>query len=202
MKRQSVTAAVNPARGWWRVRTERQFPDVLRKASGGARVTVERNQVIGSPGDGTALVAEPGDFWFHTDGVFLSVPPRWVFILVLEADTGGAMQVLDTASWLSRLPSAAFWFGRAGKGIAASLCSRAGDVSLIRYRRDYMEQLPGGVGPDVVHGIVQEEAEQHAVTVGELRPGTGLLLDNWRMLHRRTAFCGRRVIRRVWLGEG
>ncbi|MCT9076526.1 TauD/TfdA family dioxygenase [Streptomyces fulvoviolaceus] len=175
----------------------------------GAPLTVLRDVVIGMRGDGTELEAELGDFWFHTDATFLPSPPRWMAILVQEADSGGALDLLP-AECVDPVPLATPVGYRASGGVltAPVLEPLPGlTPGRVRYRQDRMTAAGGpdttGIGgPDAleeVHDAVLAAAEQATVPAGELRAGDCLLLDNWTVLHRRGDFTGRRVIRRLWL---
>jgi alpha-ketoglutarate-dependent taurine dioxygenase len=160
---------------------------------------VVRDVVIGMPGDATPLVAELDDFWFHTDATFLLRPPRWIAIHVLEATAGGGLEVLpaDLVDAEALATRAAFPTG--GSPLRAPVLETTTEGPRIRYRRDLM--TPGGDDPhglDAVHAAVGAAAPC-SVHAGELKAGDCLLLDNWRILHRRRAFRGRRVIRRLWL---
>ncbi len=172
---------------------------VVDELTGGSRLL--RDVTIGMPGDESAqLVAEQGDFWFHTDAAFLPVPPRWMVIAVLEADDGGGLDLLpveliDPAALSVR----ASYLTPEGYRVAPVLEELPGDGGdqRVRYRSDRMR----AVGPpsvlEAAHRAVRD-ASPGAAFAGELRPGECLLVDNWTVLHRRRPFTGRRVIRRLW----
>ncbi|QMU71542.1 TauD/TfdA family dioxygenase [Streptacidiphilus sp. P02-A3a] len=167
--------------------------------TGGARLL--RDVTIGMPGDGNAqLVAEQGDFWFHTDATFLPVPPRWMVIAVLEADGGGGLDLLPVelveAAALS-VPAA--YLTPEGHRVAPVLEELPGDGvgRRIRYRKDRMRAAGPPAELEAAHAAVRA-ASAGAGFAGELRPGECLLVDNWTVLHRRRPFTGRRVIRRLW----
>ncbi|GAA2339036.1 TauD/TfdA family dioxygenase [Streptomyces kunmingensis] len=177
------------------------LPDFIASLVGIPLVTV-RDVVIGMRGDDTELVAQLGDFWFHTDATFVPAPPRWMAILVQEADEGGALDLLPT-EFLdpARLSALVGYQAQDGTLTAPALepvpgVARPGRV---RYRQDRMTDAGNPMALADVHEAVREAAEQGTVPAGELGPGDCLLLDNWTVLHRRTAFEGRRVIRRLWL---
>lgn len=163
----------------------------------GARVV--RDVVIDSAGQG-ALAAQPGDFWFHTDGVFLTVPPRWVVVEVIRADSGGALHVLDGTqlSEVSQL-GGYIWFGNDNGGVHAQIVSRIAGRPCLRYRADYMRDDQRGLTVNAAHASIAALAAINAVALGELPAGSCLVVDNWRVLHRREAFQGARTIRRLWL---
>lgn len=150
------------------------------------------------PGD---LRAQAGDFWFHTDGVFLEPPPRWVVIQVLETEQGGELHVLNAASLSESLPEGNVLFGQPHRGVTSPLVAAvASGQQVFRYRQDYMHPLPGGADLEAAHRVVSGHASQDAVSLGSLAPYHCLVLDNWCVMHRRESFLGRRVIRRLWLG--
>ena len=167
--------------------------------TGGARLL--RDVTIGMPGDESAqLVAEQGDFWFHTDAAFLPVPPRWMVIAVLEADGGGGLDLLpveliDPAA----LSVQASYLTSEGYRVAPVLEELPGDGGdqRVRYRSDRMRAVGSPSALEAAHGAVRA-ASSGAAFAGELRPGECLLVDNWTVLHRRRPFTGRRVIRRLW----
>lgn len=177
------------------------LPDLIASLVGSPLVTV-RDVVIGMHGDTTELVAELGEFWFHTDATFVPEPPRWMAILVQEADTGGALDLLS-AECLDPVRLAAPVGYRAPDGVlTAPVLEPVPGVAgpgRVRYRQDRMADTGDPDALAAVHEAVREAAARHTVPVGELRAGECLLLDNWTVLHRRAAFEGRRVIRRLWL---
>lgn len=163
---------------------------------------VMRDAIIGGRNQGVDLVAQPGDFWFHSDGVFLETPPRWVAIQVLETEGGGALHVLDAQPIMDRLHGIYVWFGTEHRGLHVPVISWIGDHQCLRYRADYMQiGISGDVSAlEAVHEEVRAFSA-NALTLGELPTGWCLVTDNWRVLHRREAFVGQRTIRRIWFGS-
>jgi hypothetical protein len=155
------------------------------------------------PGDHVDLVAERGDFWFHTDAAFLAVPPRWMVIAVLEADGGGGLDLLP-AELIDPDALAAPASYRTSQGVLVSPVleplSDGTGLNRLRYRQDRMLAAGDEAALDRAHRAVRAAAHL-AVAVGELPPGECLLVDNWNVLHRRRHFTGRRVIRRLWFDE-
>jgi Taurine catabolism dioxygenase TauD, TfdA family len=178
------------------------LPRVVEELTG-SRVELTRDVTVGMPGDHVDLVAERGDFWFHTDAAFLAVPPRWMVIAVLEADGGGGLDLLP-AELINPDALAAPVSYLTPRGVLVSPVleplSDGTGVNRLRYRQDRM--LPAGdeAALDRAHRAVCAAAHL-AVAVGELPPGECLLVDNWNVLHRRRHFTGRRVIRRLWFDE-
>ena len=176
--------------------------------TGGARLL--RDVTIGMPGDGSVqLVAEQGEFWFHTDAAFLPVPPRWMVIAVLEADGGGGLDLLPVELIEpTALSVRASYLTPEGYREAPVLEELPGGVGgrRVRYRRDRMRAAGSPSGPSGPSGPSELDAAHEAVRAaspgatfaGELQPGECLLVDNWTVLHRRRPFTGRRVIRRLW----
>ncbi|MDH6575442.1 TauD/TfdA family dioxygenase [Kitasatospora sp. MAP5-34] len=172
---------------------------LVDELTGGASYLV-RDVTIGMPGDESAeLVAEQGDFWFHTDAAFLPVPPRWMVIAVLEAESGGGLDVLPAESIdPAALAVRAAYLTADGSRVSPVLEELPrGRGRRIRYRRDRMLATGAPDGLAAVHRAVETAADQ-AVSVGQLGSGECLLVDNWTVLHRRRPFGGRRVIRRLW----
>ncbi|MFJ3927530.1 TauD/TfdA family dioxygenase [Streptomyces sp. NPDC090022] len=171
----------------------------VEELTGGSAELI-RDVTIGMPGDSDIqLVAEQGDFWFHTDAAFLAVPPRWMVIAVLEADGGGGLDLLpvehidDTA-----LSVRASYLTPDGVQVSPVLEELPdGRGRRMRYRRDRMLAVDDADALAAAHRAV-EEAAGLATGAGELRAGECLLVDNWTVLHRRRPFRGRRVIRRLW----
>lgn len=182
-------------------RSARAFVELVRSLIE-AGYPLFRDVIIGPPRKGADLAPLDGDFWFHTDGAFLPVPPRWVLIQVLQTDGGGALSLLDLTSFRTRLPNARFWFGQGHQGVEAPIFDKVGDLPLVRYRRDYMRALSANENETIrIHGLIEEVSRDRALMLGELEPGCSLLADNWRFLHRRAPFVGERSIRRLWLGS-
>lgn len=178
------------------------LPRVVEELTG-SQVELTRDVTVGMPGDDVDLVAELGDFWFHTDATFLAVPPRWMVIAVLEADGGGGLDLLP-AELIDpdALAAPASYLTSQGMLVSPVLEPRSDGtgVNRLRYRQDRMLAAGDAAALDRAHQAVRAAAHL-AVAVGELSPGECLLVDNWKVLHRRRNFTGRRVIRRLWLDE-
>lgn len=179
--------------------TSARLPRAVQELTGGDAELI-RDVIIGMPGDAHIhLVAEQGDFWFHTDAAFLPVPPRWMVIAVLDAEDGGGLDLLpveliDPAALSVR----ASYLTAEGVQVSPVLEELPdGRGQRIRYRRDRMMTVDDPAALAAVHQAV-EDAAAEAPTAGELRPGECLLVDNWSVLHRRRPFSGQRVIRRLW----
>jgi hypothetical protein len=162
-------------------------------------VHVARDVVLGMPGDETELTAQMGDFWYHTDAAFLPEPPRWILIQVIQAHEGGNLHVLDVGDLLPQLDVGDAMFGQGEVRLQLPVVDAVGGVQFLRYRRDYMSPVPGGADLECIHALVEAHAEAHARCLGALGPMDCAVFDNWQTLHRREAFGGRRVVRRLWL---
>lgn len=162
-------------------------------------VEVTRDVIIGPPEVCPDLVGQADEFWFHTDGVFLDHPPRWVIVQILEAKHGGQLQVVNATGLHDKLPPGDVLFGNSRKGVIRPLVTNVGDERVIRYRQDYMHQIAGGADIETAHLMVREHAREHATPLSPLEPYDCLVLDNWYVMHRRKKFTGRRIIRRIWL---
>lgn len=176
----------------------------LVRTLAGAGYPLLRDVRVGPAESGATLSPHEGDFWFHSDGVFLPLPPRWVVIQLLHSEGGGALSLLDASALCDRMPATQFWFGKNSQGVRAPVVDTTRDLRFIRYRRDYMH---GVIGADseaaaAVHDLIERESNENAISIGELEVGYSLVVDNWRFLHRRAAFIGDRIIRRLWFGNG
>ncbi|KUL36996.1 hypothetical protein ADL22_23035 [Streptomyces sp. NRRL F-4489] len=192
----------SPARAW---RFRSRGADLLRTAEEltGRRLAVVRDVTVGMPGDDGELVAQQGDFWFHTDATFLPEPPHWMIIAVQEAHAGGELELLPSEFLDTEALSAEATYltpdGAVHTPVWEPLPGPPG-TGRLRYREDRM--LAGGDAAAVDRAQqAVSDAAAHALTVGALAPGECLLVDNWTVLHRRRTFTGRRVIRRLWLDE-
>jgi hypothetical protein len=129
-------------------------------------------------------------------------PPRWVVIHVLRSECGGALHVLDTRTIIGQLREwNKVWFGTDAAGVATAPVTDEGKTPIVRYRADYMRPLTEITELGTLHAFLRVHAARAAVALRELSEGDNLVLDNWRVLHRRTAFEGERVIRRLWLDD-
>lgn len=166
-------------------------------ALAGSEIT--RDVVVGGPGSGDEMVAQDGDFWYHTDAVFWTTPPRWVIVQVLESEGGGELEVADARPLLARLPPGPCFYGRDGVGVRSDVVTATLRGPLVRYRADYMHEVEGGPALGPLHALLRRELPKLGVGLGNLPPGHCLVVDNWTQLHRRRAFRGNRRIRRLWL---
>jgi alpha-ketoglutarate-dependent taurine dioxygenase len=162
-----------------------------------------RDVMIGMGGDPNVdLTADGGDFWFHTDGVFLRSPPRWIAIFLKERQLGGDLQVLSSLPIACQAPHCEVRFGSLDSGVTSAILTAHKGKALFRYRSDYMFSSPEDQG--ILHAfdqLLRSHAETAAMNIDGFSPGDCLIVDNWTLLHRRRAFSGRRVIRRLWFGE-
>lgn len=183
-----------------------QHPAVLDLAR--ANCSLSRKTYISSAPFSGELSAQAGDFWFHSDGCFLTRPPRFICILVVEAGGGGALSILDRRDILSAWPdgentaACRIMFGSRGSGVLAPIWSSTSGV--FRYRRDYMSSEH--CEPRACRAISEAEAavlaaESRSTIVGMVPPGDALFVDNWRFLHRRQEFAGLRRICRLWFDQ-
>lgn len=159
---------------------------------------VDRDVIVGAAGGGD-LLSHPDDFWYHTDGSFLAKPPRWMIIEVLQAESGGALHLLDASPLIRQFDAGEIWYGTELAGIVAPVASDINGRVCIRYRADYMRPYHDFSLLDRVHSQVARHAARSSTLVGELSQSSCLVADNWLVLHRRAAFVGKRTIRRLWL---
>lgn len=163
-------------------------------------VRLMRDVTVGWPMEHRDLCADPGDFWYHTDGCFLAQPPKWVVVQLLRADKGGAIHALDCTEILALLPKENLWFGTTKTGTIAPIVSEEPPDVIVRYRRDYMRPLSSPEILTQADNLITQHAARRGVYIGELCEGDCLLINNSVMLHRREPFSGARVIRRLWFG--
>jgi alpha-ketoglutarate-dependent taurine dioxygenase len=174
------------------------LPDLLEAFhQSGSWIT--RDVVIGGMADAPHLVSMSGDFWFHTDGVFWTIPPHWIIIQVLQTEGGGQLEVVDAGPLLEEFPRGECFFGREGIGQTAALVSYCDENPVLRYREDYMIPISGGLDLNALHSQLKNRLFPSSIDLGCLQPGECLVLNNWTHLHRRRAFSGNRRIRRIWL---
>lgn len=169
-------------------------------------LTTTRDIVIGMEGDGTPLIAQEGDFWYHTDGVFMSTPPHFVLLQVLEASDGGDFYLLDSSTFLEAVPHIELMFGNDHFKRVYPVISQQDGQSIFRYRMDYMHPIESSsdgdnYNPGLITDLVSKAATQWSIYLGRLKSHEGILIDNWTYLHRRNKFTGRRVVRRIWIGD-
>jgi|GEM_PF-3586333 len=139
-----------------------------------------------------SLYALQDDFWFHSDGSFLKIPPRYIAVIPLVVDGGGDIELLDSDLIGEEKHSLKFFFGKRDESCFFPVHSSTG---IFRYRKDYM------VGKDVDLQKINRSIERIAdrsIKISNLNMHDILLIDNWRMLHRRKGFTGERTIRRLW----
>src|ERR1044072_6581824 len=60
--------------------------DAMLRTVTGSGCRLARDIFVGSERDGSTLSAVQGDFWFHTDGCFWPMPPRWIAIQLLHSE--------------------------------------------------------------------------------------------------------------------
>lgn len=131
-----------------------------------------------------------GEFPWHTDGAISKTPPRYMALLALECEPGGAAtQLID--SWerdikansvADRLRSVVLR-GSDKSGRRRTLRARetVNGETLVRWDPRCLEADERNLRE------VDESIAFSSVESIEWLPGELLIVDNWRMLHRRTA---------------
>lgn len=137
------------------------------------------------------LKAQHGIFNYHSDGVFLPTPPKFVLIQLLQPNPSGLLSLVDM-SFFDKEKNAEYFFGVGEEGVKARLFQDG----IFRYRKDYMTPLEGG--DILLHDYMKEYCHQYKSNTIQLGKGECLLIDNHKYLHARSAFKGRRLIRRLW----
>lgn len=158
------------------------------------RVT-SNNEIISS----NVKYAVEGEFWFHSDACFVTIPPRYIIVEVIERDKGGALSILD-CSRIDTDINQDFIFGNENHSISVPWkASYKGDV-IYRYRKDYMKaRTPENNSLlNELHSAVESSFKENAINLGELDRTEYLIVDNWKMLHSRADFSGERTINRYW----
>ncbi len=166
-----------------------EFINYLNKSG----FSLTRDVIITSKKTHTNMKAVEGDFWFHTDGSFLSEPPRLIAIVVLEADAGGTLQLLRGDALALPSTHTTYKYGSPSQYVETSIITVIGTTNMYRYRKDYMTPFP-----KEAEEVIQCAVAQHTIHIGELSAGQMLVIDNWSFLHRRMAILGDRTIRRLW----
>jgi hypothetical protein len=161
---------------------------------------LKRDVVINSSPTEGELGANTEDFWCHTDGVFINTPPSYVLIQVIEADAGGELCLLDTAHISHVFSKEEFFFGKDENGVKSKIVSydENSQKTIFRYREDYMASLQPNSTLFNENRKITDYVAKAELKIGKLMPGEFLIIDNWRMLHRRRSFTGKRTIRRLW----
>lgn len=131
------------------------------------------------------------EFPWHTDGAHWSTPPRYLVMGCLEADRdasdtliaeGGAFDLLHS----ERARTALFRVTNGGNSFYATARDSFGRF----YRYDPGCMTPMNDDAVAIASAMSEGAVHSEFKIG-WRPGTFLLIDNWRFLHRRGAASGR-----------
>lgn len=143
----------------------------------------------------------------HTDGTGVSNPPALLLMACAQqASTGGQILLVDGRAVHDDLarnapealnafytPRSALFGGATGQ--LSSVFSAIGNGRVrIRARFDTLARF----SPQTARHIpaLRGAIDRHTVAL-QLRPGQGYVLDNYRWLHGRQAFTGRRVMQRV-----
>lgn len=147
-------------------------------------------------------------FPFHTDLAHWSIPPRYILLRCLIGYVDVATLLLDGRSivdtlGLETLTRAIFKPRRPQEGVLTllRLCEPVGDGYYLRWDETFIK--PASKVAEVVQRRIGEYLfESSPSSIAMSRPGDTLLIDNWRMLHSRSAIpAGRedRKIQRIYL---
>lgn len=177
-----------------------ELETIIYKLEDTYKIKLERDVVVSSYATGDQLKSELGDFWYHSDGAFLPVPPSFILIQVLECSSGGEISLLDTISLNPIVPNTSFFFGKNEKGIVSKIVSydEKNKKRIFKYRKDYMSSSENTEALEKFNQALASFSKNNEINIGELLQGELIIVDNWRMLHRRKEFYGERVIKRLW----
>ena len=137
-------------------------------------------------------------FPFHTDAAHHRRPPRWVLMRCANPGTEHRSTLLVDASRLpfaqrqwQALERAVWWVRSGGRGFPASIVKRGRDGMSFRYDRGCMSPADPAF---TFAGELFEQALNQAPHVRlEWQRDDLVIVDNWRMMHGRTAAKGRDV---------
>jgi hypothetical protein len=133
-----------------------------------------------------------GAFEAHTDGANLRVPPRWS-VMRLQP---GARTDVSTHLWdvwalplsperVDILRRAMFTVRGGARPFYTSILREIGGVSIVRLNRTCMTPLTRA-GAAAAEDLVMSLFSRRPI-VHEWTPSSGLVFDNWRMIHARPA---------------
>ncbi|MER7579582.1 TauD/TfdA family dioxygenase [Kitasatospora sp. NPDC097691] len=151
-----------------------------------------------------------GALALHTECAQHAEPPRLLLLACARAgDTGGETLLVDAQAVLAELaayhPAAiealaadrAAYFGGSGGHFAPVIQQLLDGRWRLRLRQDDLARFSPGAE---AHLPALRQAVDRHIRRLRLAPGQGIVLDNHRLLHGRTAFSGERLILRA-LGE-
>jgi alpha-ketoglutarate-dependent taurine dioxygenase len=138
--------------------------------------------------------AGTGGVDLHSDRSYVAAPPRFIAMMCVTAGTNGGVPVISDA-WkalndldrgtIEELQAARFDFKFAADservGYRGPVLSQAGRNYNVRFRKDLITQKS-----DKAIAAFSEAVKKYAVRLS-VSPGTVWILDNYRMLHGRTA---------------
>ncbi len=190
----------------------RQFGEPLPSRRGGSLVDllVPTKQEDAHPRSISAIYGT-GEFPFHTDGAYMRIPPRFMFLRFIEGKSDRATLLLDAYA----LPFSAeerremfrdVWVVNGGRGRFLTPIFNNGLVSgstLVRYDRGCMR--PAHLAFNRAADILDLRSQEIKPVQIHWKLGHTLVLDNWRMLHARGSSSlegvERRVLERVLVGS-
>ncbi|WP_143707404.1 carbon starvation induced protein CsiD [Uliginosibacterium sp. TH139] len=165
------------------------------------KFTIIRDVIISDADSAdTELVASRCEFPFHTDGTFLTIPPKYVVIIVKEAQSGGQISLSNIDSTLKRTIIGMRAKYRSNTSVFESPIYNE-SLCMFRYRRDFMSPTNGMLDSEFQDMLddIESKLTNRQILVGKIDPGYGIILNNHNFVHKRSEFAGRRVIRRIWL---
>lgn len=153
-----------------------------------------------------------GEFPMHTDLAHWAVPPRYLALRCIQGSPEVATGIVDGNVLIGDLGRALLRRTlvqprrplRNGKQILRLLdCFEDGDAPILRWDSIFLR--PATANSEVAYKQVSEYIDSMvAENVVLLTPGDTLIVDNWRMIHRRSpvpATAENRRIDRVYMGE-
>lgn len=174
---------------------KKEYLDELLNDLHALKIDIDRDVIIESDKQSEySLTAVKGDFWFHTDGVFLKNSPHWILIQLLEFNSGGELELLNFSHISATYYNDLYFFGKDKEGIKSKLFNN----NAFRYRKDYMQPIDGNKNFIALNIEIERIYIEKKIEIFGFSKFNCILIDNWNLMHRRKDFDGKRTIRRIW----
>lgn len=180
--------------------SQKSLNRILNTVISSLNVSISRDIIVTTNPKANELAAHREDFWFHSDATFIPIPPKLVIIHLLEDDSKSCFEIMDTTG-ISLVQNPYLLYGQKGTYIVSQTIIEHNNEKIFRYRKDFTTSLDDNSDSEFISSLVNQFYLSGNFVPINLDVKDLIIIDNWKLLHRRGELKGPRSIRRIWLNS-